>query len=99
MTRVPPSQPAGAAADREYRERLPTLKVDIALRRVFGTRDGRAVFRWLLSDTGLMRSSFSTNALQMAFNEGRRSVGQALSERLQRVSRDDYLLMQDEQDE
>lgn len=98
MTRTPSSR-SESPEDREFREKLPSLKVDIALRRVFGTRDGRTVFRWLLSDTGLMRSSFSTNALQMAFNEGRRSVGQALAERLQRVSRDDYLLMQDEKDE
>lgn len=85
--------------DRDYRERLPGLKVDISLRRVLSTRDGRAVIRWLIVETGLERGSFNTNALTMAFSEGRRSVGVALFDRIKRVDPESLKLMQDEADE
>lgn len=85
--------------EREFRQKLPGLKVDIAIKRVIATRDGRAVLRWILADTGLERSSFNSNALMMAYQEGRRSVGVTLCERLKRLNSDSYRLMQEESDE
>ena len=85
--------------DREYREKLPGVKLDLALRRVLDTREGRAVVRWLISESGFERSSFNTNALQMAYLEGRRSIGLMLSSRAKRVSIDAFKLMQEEADE
>lgn len=92
-------KPAISDTDREYREKLPGVKLDLALRRVLDTRDGRAVVRWIIAEAGFEKSSFNTNALQMAYLEGRRSVGLTLSARARRVSIDAFKLMQEEADE
>lgn len=86
--------------ERERRRELPRLKADIALRNVLGTADGRYALRWLLSEVcAAEQPSFNTNALTMAFNEGRRSVAIVLSARLKAVSSDMYQLMQEESNE
>ncbi|OGT24695.1 MAG: hypothetical protein A2342_10010 [Gallionellales bacterium RIFOXYB12_FULL_54_9] len=43
---------------------------------------GRRVAHQLLTRAGLWRLSFSTNALQMAFNEGMRNEGLALTAKI-----------------
>lgn len=78
---------------------MPGLKVDMALKRVMADRDGRAVMRWLICECGFERTSFSTNALSMAFSEGRRSVGLTIADRLKRVVPEDFILMQEEGNE
>ena len=42
---------------------------------VMATVEGRRFIYRLLSDCGNYRTSFNTNALSMAFNEGQRNVG------------------------
>ena len=99
-TRIPtPEEKAEEKTEREYREKLPALKVDMALKSVLATREGRAVIRWIIAEAGTDRSSFSTNALTMAFGEGRRSVGIALGDRVKRVDKGSYRLMQEESDD
>lgn len=43
-------------------------------RKIFKTEDGQKVLADLMSLCGMSRSSFSTDATEMAFNEGQRSV-------------------------
>lgn len=42
---------------------------------LMGSRRGRKVVWRLLESSGVFRTSFSTDALQMAFNEGTRNYG------------------------
>ena len=100
-TRIPTNEEAAEAKEsRAFRENVQILKVDMALKRVLATRDGRILLRWILGEaTGVERSSFNTNALTMAFAEGRRSVGITILDRVKRVDPDSYRLMQEEADE
>ncbi len=66
------------------------------LARTMSTDDGRELIHNLLSMTQLYISSFDTNALSMAFNEGRRSVGLDLQSLMKS---DLYLLMLEEANE
>lgn len=50
----------------------------------------------LLEMSGVFRSVFSTNAMQMAFAEGNRNLGNHLLAKLQDAAFSDYLTMLDE---
>lgn len=50
-------------------------KLRLAYANVLRSRDGRQVVLHLLELTQIYASSFNTNALSMAYQEGRRSVG------------------------
>lgn len=52
------------------------------LKAVLATVEGRRFVRGLLADCGEHRTSFHTNAIQMAFNEGARNVGLKLKSRI-----------------
>ena len=54
---------------------------------------GRRVVRRILGTSYVMSPSFNTNALQMAFNEGRRSVGLDLLKVIEHRCPDEYLTM------
>jgi len=54
---------------------------------------GRRVVRKLLERAGVWRMSFNTNALQMAFNEGMRNEGLALTAKLMAYCPDSYAKM------
>lgn len=71
-------------------------RINLALRSVMATREGRQVLQWVIESTGASGSSFNPNALTMAFSEGRRSVGIQLSDRLRDVSLDYFKLMKEE---
>ena len=43
-------------------------------RRVFGSEDGQIVLQNLLQEGGWLRSTFSTNQLNMAYNCGKRDL-------------------------
>ena len=53
---------------------------------VLETQEGRRFLYKLLADCGVWRSSFHTNALAMAFNEGQRNIGLLLQARLLKAS-------------
>lgn len=52
------------------------------LKAILETQEGRRFVRGLLADCGEHRTSFHTNAIQMAFNEGARNVGLKLKARI-----------------
>lgn len=56
--------------------------------------DGRLVFGWLLEQTGPYRSSFATNALQMAYQEGLRKLGLILTDRMAAADPKAWVAMQ-----
>ena len=57
-------------------QKLRAIRKSIAY--VMATPEGRRAMEIILDITGLNQPSFSTNALTMSFNEGRRSVGLSL---------------------
>ena len=67
------------ASDRSYREYINVQKAKELFEEVMSTPRGRELIAVILDITQMNTSSFSTNALQMGFNEGRRSVGLAIS--------------------
>lgn len=63
------------------------------LKRVMANKSGRRFVYGILARAGVWRSSFHTNALQMAFNEGARNEGLALLAKLTDHCPDTYSLM------
>lgn len=59
----------------EYQRQQRLARLQDQLKVVMSTKDGREMFFNILDLCQLNASSFSTNALSMAFCEGRRSVG------------------------
>lgn len=66
------------------------------LKAVLKTVEGRAVLWQILCDTGLYRSSFSSDSHVMAFNEGQRNIGLMLIDRIVTADTEAYKLMQEE---
>lgn len=66
------------------------------VRKVLGTVEGRRIYWDLLKETGVFRNSFSANANQTAFNEGRRDVGLAILADVNKADSDAYPRMQRE---
>lgn len=63
-----------------------------------GNKRGRRIVYRLLERAGIWRSSFNTNALQMAFNEGGRNEGLALLAKLMAYCPELYAVMLKEQE-
>jgi hypothetical protein len=61
--------------EQESRKRLEQEISDADLKWVMGRERGRRFVWRVLEKSGVFRTSFSTNALQMAFNEGQRNIG------------------------
>lgn len=57
---------------------------------------GRRIIHRLLTSAGVYRLSFNTNAAQMAFNEGRRNEGLALTAKLMAYCPEQYMQMMTE---
>jgi hypothetical protein len=72
------------AVRRDQLARIATLMADPV---------GRAYVYDLLSSCHVFQSSFTTNALAMAFSEGERNVGLIITNDLITASPDNYLLM------
>lgn len=69
-------------------------KLDLeALLWVMRDKRGRRFIWGLLSRSGTLRLSFHTNALTMAFNEGTRNEGLALTAKLMEHAPDVYMTM------
>lgn len=64
------------------------------LRTLMSMPEGRRTLIWLLGLTGPYRTSFATNALQMAHLEGVRSVGLQLTDALAGVDPEGWVRMQ-----
>lgn len=80
--------------DLEYQREQRMLRLTEQLKNVMSTKEGRELIFSILDFCQLQVSSFNTNALAMAFSEGRRSVGLDLQRYL---DGDQYLLMLKEQ--
>ncbi len=57
------------------------------------TKRGRRFMARMLERAGVYQVSFDTNALKMAFNEGRRSEGLALTAKMLELCPENYRLM------
>lgn len=64
---------------------------------VMRTEEGRRFVYQILKACGVCAPSFNTNALTMAFNEGKRAIGVALVEQLRQSSNEFYSTMLEEQ--
>lgn len=64
-----------AKADNDQRARLARETREDTLKKLMGSKWGRAFIWSLLEDAGVYRLSFNTNAMQMAFAEGNRNFG------------------------
>ena len=64
-----------AREELEYQRQQRLLRFSLQLKNVMGTKEGREMVFSLLDLCQVNASSFSTNALSMAYAEGRRSVG------------------------
>lgn len=65
-----------AQADRQTARKLDQDSEESDLKWLLSSRRGRRIVWRLLDQAGVFRSSFSQNAMQMAFNEGNRNYGQ-----------------------
>ena len=64
------------------------------LRFVMGHEQGRRLVWRILTNTGMNRTSFETNALSMAMKEGQRNVGLMLMAEIMEADTKSYLTMQ-----
>lgn len=90
---------AGDKAHVEKRKRKEEIQRDrelADLREVLDSAAGRRLLWRLLGHCGVYRSTFSTNALQMATSEGQRNVGLFLTAEIMEADTSKYLLMQNE---
>lgn len=67
------------------------------LKWLMSSRRGRRIVWSLLERAGVWRLSFSTNAMQTAFNEGRRNEGLALTAAIHELCPERYVEMLQEQ--
>ena len=70
-----------------------TGRIDKAMTALMSTQDGRALVWSQLTACGVFVSSFHTNELVTAFNEGQRNLGLQLLAHVNRVSGKDYSIM------
>ena len=85
------------AREDEERARAAQKREAADLRWLMGQRQGRRAVWRLLAMARLDNLSFDTNAMQMAFKEGKRSVGLELLSKLMEVCPELFLVMQKEQ--
>lgn len=67
-----------AIAEKAEKDEQKLRQIRKSIAYVMATPEGRRAMEIILDITGLNQPSFSTNALTMGFNEGRRSVGLSL---------------------
>lgn len=83
------------ATRREEQERLRGLQLqeNEDLKWLMGAKRGRRIVHRMLERAGVWQLSFNTNAMTMAFNEGRRNEGLALTTRLMLACPEQWALM------
>ncbi len=86
---------AQEACRRAEQERARTLQLQEAedLKWLMNAKRGRRIVHRQLERAGVWQLSFNTNAMTMAFNEGRRNEGLALTTRLIRACPEQWALM------
>lgn len=87
-----------AVARAEERIELEQKLRDEALADLLSTPKGRDLYWFWMGQTGVFETSFNTNALTMAKNEGMRNFGLMLLTDLHRVAPEKYTLMVQEQE-
>lgn len=83
----------------EDKERLEQKLHDERIKRLLGEKWGRALYWQWLREGGVFEASFSTNALQMAKNEGERMFALRLLTDLMRACPEQYPVMVKENDD
>lgn len=86
-----------AIAEKRQREKSERTEELQDIRWLMHQRRGRRIVHRLLVQLGVFQSSFNTNALTMAFNEGRRNEGLKFLELVMTSSPADYSTMMQEQ--
>jgi hypothetical protein len=66
---------------------------DEDLRWLMNSKRGRRIVHRILLRAGVWHSSFNTNALTMAFSEGRRNEGLALTSKIMALTPENFTLM------
>lgn len=66
------------------------------LKKVLSIVEGRRLMWRILSEAGVFRSSFNSNALNMAFSEGNRNIGLLMLNEMLKVSPNSFTQMQRE---
>ena len=87
---------AKAVSKRVAAVRRESERVSRGICAVLATPDTRAFVWDLLASCGLYETSFHTNALTMAFGEGKRDVGLKLVAQIMEFDQEAYLTMQRE---
>lgn len=91
-----PTDLEGIEADEQQRALTDAEKArqeDEDFRWLANTGKGRRILWRLLEDAGVFRTSFNTNALQMAANEGNRNYGLRVLTKLMTLAPDKFELM------
>ncbi len=82
-----------AREEQELRERLSRGQEASDVVWLMKSKQGRRVVWRHLERAGVFRSVFSTNAMQMAFNEGHRNYGLVMLDAVNRLAPDAYPVM------
>jgi hypothetical protein len=86
-------------AQRQKSQKTRDLQKKAALRTLMGAPEGRMWMWDLLSRCGVYHSSYSSDALAMAFHEGHRNIGLTLTAEINRLSPEIYAKMVTENQE
>lgn len=66
---------AQEAQDRQFRDEQRRARTELLMEELMSTPSGREIVSCILDLTGVHAPTFDTNALAMAYREGRRGVG------------------------
>lgn len=80
-------------AEERERQRILELQEHEDLKWLMGTKRGRRIVHRQLERAGVWQLSFNTNAMTMAFNEGRRNEGLALTHKLMTACPEQWAMM------
>ncbi|SPJ15389.1 conserved hypothetical protein [Syntrophobacter sp. SbD2] len=90
---------AQQVAKAKSRQKTRELQKKAALRKIMSDPEGRMWMWDLLSRCGVYHSSYSSDALAMAFHEGHRNIGLHLTAEINRLSPELYTRMVSENQE
>lgn len=88
-----PDSIEAARREEQQRSRVLQMQEHEDLKWLMGSKRGRRFMYRLLDRAGVWNLSFNTNAMTMAFNEGRRNEGLALTNKLMIACPEQWALM------